>query len=222
MQMIGGKIIEEFLSLGLIKEIPDIFKLKREDIMHLDGFGEKSADNLMSAIANSRTVSFSRFIYSLGIVGVGEETSKDIASAYTSIDDLANTSFDTINELFGVGEKIAQSVVSWFTDSKNKKFLNSLLKEVTIIYTQDEVTNQLLAGKTFVLTGTLNALSREQAKEYIEKSSGKVSSSVSKKTFAVVVGSDPGSKYEEALKLGVQILNEESFLALINIRQSPK
>lgn len=211
----GEKIIEEFLSLGLIKTLPDIFKIRKEDIMHLEGFGDKSALNLVSSISSARNISFEKFIYSLGIHGVGEETAKDITREYIDITNLRTTTFDKINNIYGVGQKIAQNVVDWFADSENQKVLTGLLKEIKIVYKKQSTNTQPLSGKTFVLTGTLSALGRDEAKAKIEEFGGKVSTSVSTKTSYLVAGESPGSKLVEANKLGIKVLTEDEFVNIL-------
>lgn len=212
---LGEKIIEEFLSIGLLHDVLDIFTLTREDIMHLEGFGEKSADNIIESINKSREITLARFIYALGIKHVGEQTSKDLAKAYSTIYELRDTSQEKLSTVEGIGDKSSVEIVEWFKDKKNGKFLERLLKYVKISNPQEPKLSQNLVGKTFVLTGTLPNLSREEAKVLIEERGGKVSGSVSKKTSYLVAGSEAGSKLGDARLFGVEVLNEEQFMALI-------
>ena len=212
---LGEKIIEEFLSLGIISNIADIFKIRHEDIMHLEGFGEKSASNLMESIKKSKNINFDRFVYALGIPGVGDETAKDLSRTYQSIDEFLMADFESLNNIFGIGDKIATEIVRWNSTSKNKKLIKELQKHVVIKYNKTNVGIGHLKGLTFVLTGTLKNHSRDDIKSMIEQNGGKVLSSVSKSTSFLVAGDNPGSKLANAQRLGVDILNEEQFLKKI-------
>ncbi len=211
----GEKIVELFLSLGIIKKISDIFLLKKEDIENLEGFGSKSADNLIESIKKSRVVTFQRFIYSLGISGVGEETAKDLARHFDTIGSLQKTNRENLDAIYGIGDKVSEEIINWFKNDKNQEFLDGVLKCVQIVYEKDKPAGSALSGMAFVLTGTLPSYSRDEAKEAIEARGGKVTSSVTKKTSYVVVGDNPGSKYSEAVKIGVPVLDEDSFLKLL-------
>ena len=212
---LGEKIIEEFLSLGIISNMADIFKIRHEDIMHLEGFGEKSASNLMESIKKSKNINFDRFVYALGIPGVGDETAKDLSRTYQSIDEFLMADFESLNNIFGIGDKIATEIVRWNSTSKNKKLIKELQKHVVIKYNKTNVGIGHLKGLTFVLTGTLKNHSRDDIKSMIEQNGGKVLSSVSKSTSFLVAGDNPGSKLANAQRLGVDILNEEQFLKKI-------
>lgn len=211
---LGEKSIELFLSLGIIKNIYDIFTLKVEDIINLEGFGKKSAEKLVESIEKSKNISFSRFIYSLGINNIGEETSKDIARSFHKIDDLRKAEATDIARVFGVGEKGGAETAGWFKEKKNQKLLDELLKHINISYDQKPTVGNQFDGMTFVITGSLSSLSRDKAKEIIQDMGGKVSGSVSKKTTYLVAGEAPGSKLAEAKINQVPILDEEAFLKL--------
>jgi DNA ligase (NAD+) len=213
---LGPKIIELFLSLGIIKSISDIFTLRVEDIIGLEGFGQKSADKLIKSIQESKKISFAKFIYALGINHVGEETSKDIAKHFGNIEELKKSNLEDIVQIFGVGEKSARELRSWLDSKKNQKLLDDLLKYIKIEYGQKNTANNQFENMIFVLTGSMSTLSRDEAKEMIQDRAGKVSSSVSKKTTYLVAGEAPGSKLYEAQKNSIQILNESEFLKLIN------
>ena len=210
----GDKIVEKLMNEGLISEYPDIYELKKGDLEVLEKFGEKSAENLVAAIEASRDVLLARFLYSLGIRHVGEETA-DLLAGVFGITSIAVATKETIESVDGVGPIVAEEVVRWFADTHNQKILQKLLTQVRVVSPQKNQSIQSLSGKTFVLTGTLETLSRDDAKARIKTLGGKVSSSVSKNTDYVVVGTEPGSKYNEAQKLGVKILDEQAFLKIL-------
>ncbi len=212
---LGEKIIYAFLDIGLIEKIPDIFKLKKEDIEGLPGFGGKSADNLIEAINTARKVPLAKFIYALGIRHVGEGTAGDIAPHFGTVEKFLNASLEELMNIDGVGEKSAQSIISYFKDEKNKKLVKNLIAELKIEKAEKEKSGTL-SGKTFVLTGTLSALSRDKAHSLIRANGGIVNNSVSSRTSYVVAGDNPGSKFDNAKELGVKILTEEEFLQIIN------
>lgn len=211
---LGEKIVEFLMEQGLVTERKDIFELEAGDLSGLEGFKEKSIDNLLNAIKESRNVTLSKFIYSLGIRHVGEETAELIADEFKTLVNLRKAKVEKLQAVEGVGDVVAQSVVDWFTDRENVRELDGLLSYIKIQKVAGTIKNTL-AGKTFVLTGTLSNMSRDEAKARIKSLGGKVSSSVSKETSYVVAGADPGSKYDNALKLGVEILDEAGFEKLI-------
>ncbi|MBI5079398.1 NAD-dependent DNA ligase LigA [Candidatus Wolfebacteria bacterium] len=228
---LGGKIIDRFLDEGLISDAADIFELKEGDISVLPRFGEKSAENIISEIKNKKSVSLARFIYGLGILHVGEETALllaknlgfPISDSIVKIKDLTGTfrgvSVEKLREIRDIGPRVSQSIRDWFCDEKNVKLLEKLEKagvEITkpsIIQLAEK--NKKFSEKNFVLTGALNSMAREKAKEKIRELGGEISESVSKKTDYVVIGAEPGSKYERAKKLNIAILNEREFLDMI-------
>jgi DNA ligase (NAD+) len=213
---IGPKILDRFQEEGLISDAADIFTLKVEDIKDLERFGEKSADNIIESISQHKNVSLSRFIYSLGILHVGEQTADDLANHFGSLDKLMSASLDEVNFIENIGPVVAQSVYDYFKHKENAKFVQKLLKNgVKIESNKQTAVSSKLKGKAFVITGTLNGMSRDEAKAKIKSLGGKMSESVSKLTSYVVVGNEPGSKYDKAIKLGVEILDEKKFLELI-------
>jgi DNA ligase (NAD+) len=211
----GPKILDALLDAGLISSFPDLFKLKRGDVLALPRFAEKSADNLLESIEKARHTTLPRFIISLSIDHVGEETAYLIAERYGSLDKIMDATREEFEIIDGVGPVVAESLSSWFADKNHKKLVLALEKEVTIEKTK-KATNLPLSGKSFVLTGTLASLERTVAEEKIRTLGGDVSSSVSKKTSYVVVGENPGSKADKARTLGVAVLDEEGFLKLIS------
>lgn len=217
---LGEKILETFIDLGLVHTYADIFRLKKEDIEGLPSFGEKSAENLIEAITGARKQPFDRFLFSLGIRHVGEENARLLATHIQKPEKVFDVTEMEIEALYGVGGAVAKSFVSWFADSKNKKMYQDLLHYLTIEPFVVEKVSSSLQDKTFVLTGTLEAYSREKAGEEIRKRGGTVTNTVSSKTSFVVAGENPGSKLDEAQKKGVRVLSENDFLQLINSKKS--
>ena len=210
----GPKIIDVLLDNNLISYNFDIFTLKKGDLLSLPRFAEKSVDNLLSSIEKSRGISLSRFITALSIPQVGEETAIDLAERFGTFENLEKTDFDELQSIEGVGEIIAREVKNWFADKENQKTIKGLLQEVKIEKVK-KAAHQTLSGKTFVITGVLVSLSRDDAKNMIRARGGSVAESVSKNTSYVVVGENPGSKYDKAKKLGVKIITEKEFLKII-------
>lgn len=210
----GEKIVEFFMDEGLVTERKDIYELEAGDMTGLEGFKEKSITNLLEAIKESKNVTLAKFIYSLGIRHVGEETAELVASEFKTITNIRKANFRKLESIEGVGAVVAQSIVDWFADKENAREIDALLEYLKIEKVSGAIQNTL-SGKTFVLTGTLATMSRDEAKARIKSLGGKVASSVSKNTDYVVVGEDPGSKYDEAVKLGVKILDEKSFQMLL-------
>ncbi len=207
---LGEKIVETFHDIGLITDIASVYDLKKDDIAPLEGFGEKSADNIISSIESSRNVLLHRFIYSLGIRHVGEQTAKDIAKHFRLFERLQAASVEELSHVEGVGEKVAEALVRYFSDKNSEKLLVKLMRNLTIIH--EEVTpDGKLFNKTFVITGTLPSLSRDEAKKLIEDNGGKVASSVSSRTSYLLAGENAGSKYDDAQKYGTAIIGEEDF-----------
>lgn len=222
---LGPKIIDRFLDEGLISDAADIFMLKKGDIEVLERFGRKSAENIVSEIEKKKEVTLPRFIYSLGILHVGEETARvlshKVVEAEKKIErpsDLLSAikkfSKEDLEKIQDVGPKVAESIYSWFHELRNIHLLEKL-DRVGVRIGYERRASQKLAGKVFVLTGSLTSLARDEAKEKIRALGGDVSESVSKKTSYVVAGLEPGSKYEKARKLGVKIITEKEFLALL-------
>ena len=206
----GPKNVDLFLEHGLIVNFDDIFSLKKGDLLTLPRFAEKSADNIIEAINARKEISLSRFITALSIPNVGEETAEDLAEKFGSVENLENATTEELENVNGIGDTVAQSVREWFAEKENKDLVRRLLKQVTILRLQKKQ-NTPLAGKSFVLTGTLASMSRDEAKQKIKDLGGDVVGSVSRNTTYVVAGAEPGSKYEKAQELGVEILNEEEF-----------
>ncbi len=216
MDGLGPKIIGALINAGLIITAADLFKLKEGDLAPLERFAEKSSQNLIESIHQSKKISLARFIYALGIRHAGEETAVDLAKHFGSLEKLATASPADFESLPDVGGVMAQSIWQYFNASANKKFLAELHQAgVEVLKQEIAKTSAKLAGQTFVLTGSLESLSRDSAKAKIRSAGGEISESVSKKTAYVIVGSEPGSKHEKAKKLGVKILTEAEFLDLL-------
>ncbi|HVZ75809.1 MAG TPA: NAD-dependent DNA ligase LigA [Candidatus Paceibacterota bacterium] len=214
---LGESTVDALLESGLVVNFDDFFTLEEGDALTLEGFAEVSAKKLIASIAKvAKRVPLSRLVTGLSIPHVGEETAILLAQNFKTIDDVAKASTQELEDINGIGEVVAQAIHAWFKDKDNKKLIERLKKVITIVSEKASArTNLPLAGKTFVLTGGLSTLSRDEAKERIRARGGDVSSSVSKKTTYVVAGDDAGSKLDKARELGVRMLSEEEFLKLL-------
>ena len=210
----GPKVIDVLLEQNLISEYADIFTLKRGDLLALPRFAEKSVDNLLESIKRSSKLSLPRLLVGLSVPQVGEETAYDLAKHFKTFEKLRSARYEDLEVLNGVGPIVARSVVDFFSSKDNQKMINNILKEVQIEKMSEPISGGKLSGKTFVLTGTLEGMSRDEAKDKIRKLGGTISESVSKETDYVVAGENPGSKYEKAQKLGVRVLGLHDFLEL--------
>lgn len=212
---LGDRIMEDFYNFHFIGTIADIYSLKNheQDLTRLEGYGDKSVTNLLNAIEDSKKNSLERLLFGLGIPHVGAKTAKILARKYKELDSLMAASEEELTTIPDIGGIIAKSVVEYFNDNHHRSIVEEL-KEIglnTKYLGQEVEENSEFNGKTFVLTGSLQLFTREEAEEKIEQLGGKASSSVSKKTSAVIVGSNPGSKYEKAKELGIPIWTEEEF-----------
>lgn len=211
---LGDKIIEEFREIGLIHDESSIFRLKKEDIVGLEGFGDKSADNIISSIDRARNVPLGRFLYALGIRHVGETTAKDVAKHFGTLERIRHASYEELLEVEGIGTKVAESIVAYFKDLTNQNMLSELLKEVHV-GGEKKSTGGTLNGLTFVITGTLPILGRDEAKELIELHGGKVVASVSSNTDYLLAGEGGGSKRTDAAKYGTKVISEEELRGML-------
>lgn len=217
---LGEKVVDQLVELKLLRTIADIYDLHthRDELLALDRWGEKSVDNLLAAIELSKQKPFARVLYSIGIRFVGEGGAKILARAFGSVDALASATVEQLTAVPEIGGRIAGSVVEFFNDETEMAILNRLRAaglRCELSDTEQQSISKVLEGKTFVITGELEQMSRREAGEAIERHGGKVSGSVSKKTSYVVVGTSPGSKFDKARELGVTILNEEEFLVMV-------
>lgn len=211
---LGEKIIEQLFEAGLVTDAADIFKLQVGDLEPLERFAEKSTQNLIKSINEHKIIPFNRFVYALGIRHVGAVTANDLANHFGSLDLLKGSSQEELEEMEGVGPVAGKSIYEWFGSQKNQEFLNKLFEGGVQIERQKQLGNKL-AGMSFVVTGSLDTMSRDEAEQKIRENGGKATSSVSAKTSYVVVGDNPGSKAAKAEKFGVPIISEEELLRII-------
>jgi DNA ligase (NAD+) len=215
---LGDKLVDQLVDANLVRTPADLYKLGVAALAELERMADKSAKNVVVAIDRSRNTTLARFIFALGIRHVGETTAKDLARHFGNLDALIEADEAALLEVRDVGAVLAQSLLQFFAEAHNREVI-AQLRAAGVHWTDGKpgrVPLGALAGKTFVLTGTLSAISREEAKERIERLGGKVAGSVSKKTTYVVAGSDPGSKLERASELGVAVLDENQFKELID------
>lgn len=212
---LGEKIIEDLYNLKYIRTISDIYDLAKykKSIMELEGYGEKSVTNMLLAIEESKNNSLERLLFGLGIRQVGEKTAKILAKKYKTMDNLINSTKEDLSNIRDIGDIIADSIIDYFKDESNIKLINELKElglNMTYLGQNESNNNPNIYGRTFVITGTLSK-GRDEIKNIIESLGGNVTSSVSKKTDVVIVGTDPGSKYDKAIELGITIWNEEDY-----------
>ena len=216
---LGDKLVDQLVDAGVVHTLPDLFKLVPANLSALERMGEKSAQNLLAGLAAAKQTTFARFLYGLGIRHVGETTAKDLAKHFGAMDRLMDATLEQLLAVNDVGPVVAQSIRTFFDQPHNREVVEQL-RAAGVQWPEGEgsaasAALQPLAGKTFVLTGTLPTLSRDDAKERIEAAGGKVSGSVSKKTDYVVAGSEAGSKLDKARELGRPVLDEAGLLALL-------
>jgi DNA ligase (NAD+) len=216
---LGDKIVDQLVDKGLVKDVADLYALKEEEVAGLERMAEKSAQNLLEEIETSKKNSLARLIYALGIQFVGERTGQLLAEHFSSLEELAAAKEEQLVEVPEVGPKVAASIVEFFSEPANRQLIKKLSKAgVHPTAEKRKVKSDKFAGKSFVFTGGLVNRSREEAGEIVQQHGGKVSGSVSKKTDYVVVGTDPGSKYDKAKELGVTILSEAEFEKLLGLK----
>jgi len=226
---LGPKIIDQLFDENLISSAPDLFELKEGDLIPLERFAEKKTQNIIEAIKKSKKISLARFIFSLGIRHVGEETAIALANYLSSVSEdgdemkfhrlgsiekLKKTTKEELEKIPDIGPEVSESIYDFFQEKRNQKLIDDLIRAGVKILTPERV-GKKLTGRTFVLTGTLETITREEAKEKIRLLGGEISETVSKKTNYIIVGKKPGSKYERAKELGVKTINEKEFLHLI-------
>jgi DNA ligase (NAD+) len=215
---LGIRIVEQLVAAGFVGDVADLYSLKRDDLLSLEGFADKKADNLLQSIEASKSRPLERVINALGIRGVGEVMASDLAQVYSDLDALTNTTVGELQTIEGVGPNIAKAIVDWFSRPANRQVLEKL--RLAGVWPQAEATalangaSLTLRGLTFVVTGTLPTLSRESAREFIQAHGGKVVDSISKKTDYLVLGENPGSKFAKAQSLGISILDEDGLRRL--------
>jgi DNA ligase (NAD+) len=215
---LGEKLVDQLVDGGLVETPADLYRLDVARLAALERMGEKSAANLVSAIERSKHPPLARFVYALGIRNVGEATARDLAGHFRGMDALAAASVDELQRVSDIGPVVAESIAQFFREPHNRGVIEKLLAAGVRPHAaaRAERTAPGVAGRTFVLTGTLPALTREEAKERIERRGGRVSGSVSKKTDYVVAGAEAGSKLDKARSLGIAIIDEAALLELLN------
>lgn len=225
---LGESVVTQLLDAGLIRDSADIFSLKAEDLMGLELFKEKRTNNLFTSIEKSKTIALERFLFALGIRYLGEQSSYDLAKQIQSrrtdsvtltilelLEVIQGFSGEDLKNIDGIGEKIGETIFEWFHDGKNQEYLRKLQSSGIILKTDSLKTSGTLAGKSFVLTGSLSSMTRDQAKNLIKSKGGKVHSSVSKETDFVLVGDEAGSKLKKAQELGIKTISEDEFKAIL-------
>ncbi|HWP91640.1 MAG TPA: NAD-dependent DNA ligase LigA [Thermodesulfobacteriota bacterium] len=213
---LGEKIVDQLMKEGLLKDLSDVFYLKKSDLVNLERFADKSASNLEEEIEKSKKIPFDRFINALSIRHVGERMAQILAENFTDIDDLAGATEERLMDIPTVGPEVAKSITRFFRERKNRETMKKILSSgVNIEYKASVKKSDKLKGQTFVFTGALKSFTRDEAKRLVEEHGGVVSSSVTKKTTYVVAGDDPGTKLDKARSLGIKILDEDEFKRLI-------
>ena len=214
---LGIKIVEQLIAAGLVRDVADLYILTREQLLGLEGFADKKADNLLAAIDTSKSQPLVRVLTALGVRGVGEVSARNLSVHFPSLDLLSVASEEELQMVVGVGPNIAAGIVDWFSRERNRKVLEKL--RLAGIWPKGTIKAQPaapgpLSGLTFVVTGTLSTFSREGVKEFIEQHGGKVTESISRNTSYLVLGESPGSKFQKAQELGVKIIGEENLMKL--------
>jgi DNA ligase (NAD+) len=208
---LGVKLIDQLVDKGLVKDVADIYYIKKEELVALERMADKSAQNIIDAIEESKTKPLSKFLYALGIRHVGETTAEDLARRFPRLDDFSHLSEESLMEVEGIGPEVASSVYQFFRDKKNRESIERLKKAGVKVIEPRVKEKGKLAGKTFLFTGALKSIGRDEARNFVESLGGITASSVSKKLDFVVVGEDPGSKFDKAKELGIKTLTEEEF-----------
>lgn len=215
----GIKVVEQIVHAGFVKDPADIYALTKTDLLTLDGFADKKAENLLNAVEQSKAQPLGRLVNALGIRGVGEVMAETLAGEFGSLENISNADYDSLTQIEGIGPNVAAAILDWFDNEKNKTVVTKLSAAgINPVNRKQSVTDDLslpLAGKTIVVTGTLENFSRESVKETIQRFGGKTSESVSRNTDFVLAGANAGSKLTKAQQLGIAILDEESFLVMI-------
>ncbi len=214
---LGEKLVEQFYQAGLVRTITDLYRLKKEELVKLERMGDKSSDNLLSAIEKSKETTMSRFLFALGIRHVGEHVARLLAQSFSSLEKIMDASYDELIAIEGIGPEVASSIKSFFERRENRELVEELLKAGVTPQSEkaEEGRETPFTGKTVVLTGGFDSMTRDEASQRIRAAGGHVSSSVSKKTDMVVAGKDPGSKLDKARKLDVKLVSEDELIKML-------
>lgn len=212
---LGERTVEQLLATGLVESVADLFTLEVEDLLELEGFAELSAQNLVAAIAGSKQATLDRFLYALGIPEVGTQTARDLAAHFGSLDAVSGATRETLEAVPGVGPIVAEAVHDFLQSADTRQIIRELKKRGLRVAEREPAGDGRFAGLTFVFSGGLESLGRSEAQELVRSLGGRTASSVSAKTDYLVAGADPGSKYERAVELGVEILSESEFLKML-------
>lgn len=217
---LGDEILEDFYNEGFIRTILDFYHLAeyKEDIIELEGYGNKKVNNLLAAIEESKKNSLEKLIFGIGISGIGAKNAKLLASRYKTMENLESATYEELVSIRDIGDVLARNIVSFFANPKNIELINILTEiGVNMEYLgETQKVNENFTNKKFVLTGTISFMSRDEIKSLIESFGGSESGSVSKKTDVVIVGDAPGSKYDKALELGIEIWDEAKFKEIVD------
>jgi DNA ligase (NAD+) len=217
---LGGETIAQLYDAGLVKTIADLYELKKEDLLQLERMAEKSVNNLLAGIEDSKKIPFERVLYAIGIRHIGETTAKKLAYYFKNMDALAAATLEQLNEVGDIGEKIAQTIVAYFADERNRAIINRLKQHgLQFELSQEQLTNtsDKLKDLSFVVSGVFSKFSRDELKKVIEQNGGKNVGSISGKTSYVIAGENMGpEKLKKAEKLGIKIISEDDFIALLN------
>ncbi len=212
---LGDKLVEQMVESGMIETIVDLYRLKADEIAGLERMGQKSADNLIAAIDHSRKPALAKLVYALGIREVGEATARSLASSFENLQAIMDTDEDSLQQIQDIGPVVAKHIIHFFAQEHNQRVIKQLLKLIDIQLPKAAKTKQVLAGKTFVITGTLPAMTRDQAKELLQSAGATVTASVSAKTDYLLAGDKAGSKLAKAEKLGVEVIDEARLKQLL-------
>ena len=212
---LGVKLIDQLVDKGLVTDVADIYYIKKDQLIALERMADKSAQNIIDAIEKSKTKPLSKFLYALGIRNVGETTAEDLACHFSRLDDFFHLSEEDLMKVQGIGPEVAASVNQFFGDRKNKESIGLLKKAGLRVIEPKAEEKGKLSGKTIVFTGALKTFARDEARNLVESLGGMTASSISKKVDYVVVGEDPGSKFDKAKELGIKILTEEEFRKMV-------